>query len=111
VKLIVAYVRPHMAQATLEGLLEAGCPDALVHEGKRLVPGLRGEEYAFSIELGQRYEPMTILLFPAPEEAVDRWTKVIRRAARTGHHGDGDILVIPLDSMVSISVSAVDSTL
>jgi nitrogen regulatory protein PII len=110
VKLIVAYVRPHMAQATVAGLLEAGCPDALVHEGKRLVPGLRGEEYAFSIELGQRYEPMTILLFPAPEEAVDSWTEVIRRSARTGHHGDGDILVVPLDSMVRISGSAAEST-
>lgn len=65
-KLFVAYVRPHMAQATVAGLLEAGCPDVLVHDGKRLVPGLRGEEYAHSIELGQRYEPMTILMFPAP---------------------------------------------
>lgn len=102
-KLIVAYVRPHMAQATVGGLLEAGCSDLLVHDGKRLVSGLRGEEYAFSIDLGQRYEPMTILMFPAPEETVDSWTEVIRRSARTGHHGDGDILVVPLESIVRIS--------
>ncbi len=102
-KFIVAYVRPHMVQATATGLLEAGCPDLLVQDGKRLVRGLRGEEYAFSIELGQRYEPMTVLMFPAPEDAVDRWTEVIRRTARTGHHGDGDILVVQVDSMVQIS--------
>jgi len=110
-KLIVAYVRPHMVQATVTELLSAGCPDALVHEGKRLVSGLRGEEYAFSVELGQRYEPMTILMFPAPDVAVDSWTEVIRRSARTGHHGDGDILVLPLDSMVRISGSVAESTL
>lgn len=110
-KLFVAYVRPHMAQATVADLLEAGCPDVLVHDGKRLVPGLRGEEYAHSIELGQRYEPMTIIMFPAPEDAVARWTEVVRRAARTGHHGDGDILVVPLDSMVRISGSAAEGTL
>ncbi len=104
-KLIVAYVRPHMAQATAAGLLEAGCPDVLVYEGKRLVPGLRGEEYAFSVELGQRYEPMTVLLFPTPEEAAGRWTDIIRRTARTGHRGDGDVLVLPLEAAIRISES------
>ena len=108
-KLVVAYIRPHMAQAAVAGLLEAGCPDVLVHDGKRLVPGLRGEEYEYSIELGQRYEPMTIILFPAPEDVVARWTEVVRRTARTGHHGDGDILVVPLDAVVRISGSAAAS--
>lgn len=102
-KLLIAYVRPHMAQAAVGALLEAGCRDVLVHEVRRVVPGLRGEEYAFSVELGQRYEAMTALICPAEDEAAVRWTKALQQAGHTGHHGDGEVLVLPLESSVRIS--------
>lgn len=102
-KLLVAYVRPNMVQAAVSALLEAGCRDVLVQEVRRLVPGLRGEDYAFSVELGQRYEAMIALICPAEDGDAARWTEVARRAARTGQHGDGEVLVLPLDASVRIS--------
>lgn len=102
-KLCVVYLRPHMAQAAVAALLEVGCRDILAYEVKRLVPGLRGEEYEFSVELGQRYEPMMALIYPAPEDAVTRWTEVVQGAASTGQHGDGEVLVLPLEVVVRIS--------
>ncbi len=102
-KLLMAYIRPNMAQAVVAALLEAGCRDILVQDVKRLVPGLRGEDYAFSVELGQRYEAMTALTCPADDDAATRWTEVLRGAARTGQHGDGEVLVLPLDTRLHIS--------
>jgi len=101
--LLIAYIRPNMAQAVVAALLEAGCRDILVQDVKRLVPGLRGQDYAFSVELGQRYEAMTALTCPVDDDTATRWTDVIRGTARTGQHGDGEILVLPLVSRLHIS--------
>jgi len=102
-KLLMAYIRPNMAQAVVAALLEAGCRDILVQDVKRLVPGLRGEDYAFSVELGQRYEAMTALSCPVDDDTVTHWTDVLTGAARTGQHGDGEVLVLPLETRLHIS--------
>lgn len=102
-KLCIAYVRPHLAQAALGGLIEAGCSDVLVHEAKRVVAGLRGEDYAFSLELGQRYEAMAVLTFLAPDDTIAAWVDAVRRTAHTGHHGDGEIVVLPVEQRLQVS--------
>ena len=102
-KALVAYIRPNMAQAVVGALVEAGCRDILVHDVKRVVPGLRGEDYAFSVELGQRYEAMTALICPVEDQSAEHWIAVLRAAARTGQHGDGEVLVLPLEASVRIS--------
>lgn len=104
-KAIVAYIRPHMVQATVAELLEAGCEDILVHEVKRVVPGLRGNEYSYSVDIGQRYEAMTALICPAEDNIAPRWVDVLRASARTGHHGDGEIMVLPVEAITRISGS------
>ncbi len=102
-KAILAYVRPHMVQAAVAKLVEAGCEDIVVHDVKRVVPGLRGSEYAYSVELGQRYEAMTALICPADDEAAPKWVEVLRTAVWTGKHGDGEIMILPLSSILRIS--------
>ncbi|MGH7586265.1 MAG: hypothetical protein ACREMH_08465 [Gemmatimonadales bacterium] len=60
--------------------------------------------------LGQRYEPMTMLLFPTPDDAMAEWTEVVRRTALTGHHGDGVIMVVPLELLLRIGSPPAPST-
>ncbi len=102
-KTILAYVRPHMVQSAVAKLLDAGCEDIIVHEVKRVVPGLRGEEYAYSVEIGQRYEAMTALICPADDDTAQKWVEVLRAAVWTGQHGDGEIMILPLTSILRIS--------
>lgn len=102
-KMLITYVRPHMAQAVIGALLQAGCEDVLIQEVRRVVTGLKGEEYSFSVTLGQRYEPMTMLIFPAPEEFAPEWARLVQQSATTGHHGDGNVMILPVESRLPLS--------
>ncbi|HWA14836.1 MAG: P-II family nitrogen regulator [Gemmatimonadales bacterium] len=102
-KMLIAYVRPHMAQPVIAALLDAGCEDVLVHEVRRVVGGLTGPEYSFSVTLGQRYEPMTVLVVPAPDDWAETWAGVVHEAGGTGRHGDGGVLVLPVEASLQLS--------
>jgi hypothetical protein len=55
-KAIHAYVRRSLVGRVIERLLDQGCTNFSVFDVHRVTPGLRREEYAYSLELSQAYE-------------------------------------------------------
>ena len=102
-KMITAYVRENMSSHVVAALAGAGATEFTVLEVRRIVSGLPGGAYEFSVELGERFEAMTRLEVVCRSENSDRLVEVIRTAASTGRHGDGVIFVGPVDAAVRIS--------
>ncbi len=102
-KLIVGYVRNEMITHVTEALAAAGCHDFSVVDARRVVAGLRGENYDFSVMLGERFETMQRLEIICLAELAPIYSEALRRAAHTGRHGDGAIFVLPVEDAIRIS--------
>ncbi|MGH7630497.1 MAG: P-II family nitrogen regulator [Gemmatimonadales bacterium] len=105
-KMIHAYVRSAMAGHVLEALLERGCAAVSVVEVRGVSPGLRQEEYSFSISLAQPVEPMVKLEIVGSDAEVGDWVDLIARTASTGTLGDGMVFVTPVETAVRIGTGA-----
>ena len=101
-KMIQAYVRRAMAGSVIEALLGNGCTDISVIEVRGLTPGLRPEDYEFSVHLSQAYESISKLEIVGTDTQADAWTEVIVKAGRTGNVGDGMVFILPVDQAVRI---------
>lgn len=102
-KMIVAYVRSEMITHVVEALASAGCLDFTVLEARRVVAGLRGESYGFSLILGERFETVQKLEIVCRAELARPWADVIRGAAHTGRHGDGAIFILAVEEAMKVS--------
>lgn len=102
-KLILCYVRTEMISHVTEALAAVGCHDFSVVESRRVVTGLRGETYDFSLMLGERFETMQRLELVCPAELAPSYAEAVRRAAHTGRHGDGAIFILPIEEAIRVS--------
>lgn len=105
-KMIHAYVRSTMVGQVIESLLEQGCPAVSVVEVRGIMPGLRREEYAFSVHLAQPVESVAKLEIVAADDRAAEWAEVIARTASTGALGDGMVFLLPVDGAIRISTGA-----
>jgi nitrogen regulatory protein P-II 1 len=102
-KAIHAYVRRSLVGRVIEQLLDHGCTTFSVFDVHRVTPGLRREEYSYSLELSQAYEDMAKLEIVGSDLDVAKWTDVVADAASTGQSGDGMVFVLPVDEAIRIS--------
>ena len=102
-KAIHAYVRRSLVGRVIERLLDHGCTNFSVFDVHRVTPGLRREEYAYSLELSQAYEGVAKLEVVGPDLQVVQWADVIVEAASTGQPGDGMVFVLPIEEAIRIS--------
>ncbi len=105
-KMIHAYVRSTMVGHVLEALLERGCAAVSVVEVRGVSPGLRREEYSFSISLAQPVEPMAKLEIVGGDADVLAWADLIAGTASTGALGDGVVFVTPVETAIRIGTGA-----
>ncbi len=101
--MIHAYMRLGRVGPVLEALLECGCFAISVIEVRGITPGLRREEYEYSLRLAQAFEPMTKLEIVGTDAAVAEWAELIAGTARTGALGDGMVFVTPVETAIRIS--------
>jgi nitrogen regulatory protein PII len=105
VKEVKAYVRPHMTSRIVDSLVREGCSVFSILEvrgiARSTVSGLD-----FSVELGDRYEPMLKLEIICRDDHADRYAEIIRQAAHTGHEGDGLVFIESIESVTRISDGA-----
>lgn len=90
---IQAYVRPQLAARVIQALLDAGCDDLFLGETRRVVGGLQAPDVEYSVQLGQKVEPMMRLEIIGSADEVERWIGVIRSAGSSRRHGDGVVTV------------------
>jgi nitrogen regulatory protein P-II 1 len=102
-KAIHAYVRRSLVARVIERLLDHGCTNFSVFDVHRLTPGLRREEYSYSLELSQAYEGVAKLEVVGLDDQIAQWADVIVEAASTGQVGDGMVFVLPVEEAIRIS--------
>ena len=92
-QVIQAYVRPQLAARVIQALLDAGCDDLFIDETRRVVAGLQAEDFEYSVQIGQKVEPMTRLEVIGTADEVTRWAQVIRESGSSHRHGDGVVTI------------------
>lgn len=92
-QVIQAYIRPALAARVVQALLDAGCDDLFIDETRRVVTGLQAEEIEYSVQIGQKVEPMTRLEVIGTADEVTRSAQVIREAGSSRRHGDGVVTI------------------
>lgn len=101
-KMIKAVVRPEKYAEVLEALRKAGYPAAT----KFSILG-RGKQQGLKIGTTHYDEiPKDMIMIVVEDQSVDKVSKVITEAARTGKtgtYGDGKIFVLPVDRCITIS--------
>jgi len=102
-KQITAWVRSGMVNKLVEALEKARSGDFILMEARGIVQGLPGDSYRFSMDLGERFEPMVrmeVVCRPEDEAAL---VDAVRSAVTTGRKGDGMIFVTTVDAAIRIS--------
>ena len=105
-KQITAYVREGMVNKLVAALETANSGDFTLMEARGIIGGLPGDAYRFSVDLGERFEPMVRLELVCLAENADALVDAIRASASTGRKGDGMIFVTSVDSAIRISDGA-----
>lgn len=102
-KEIKAYVRAAMANRVVEALASEPGLHFSVLEVKGISPGLPAGTYDFSVVLGDAFERMLAFEVVCRDENWARIAERIRRAASTGHDGDGIVFVTEVAEAIRIS--------
>lgn len=92
-QVLQAGIRPALAARVIQALLDAGCDDLFIDETRRVVAGLQAEDIEYSVQIGQKVEPMTRLEVIGTADEVTRWVQVIREAGSSRRHGDGVVTI------------------
>lgn len=102
-KLILAIVKPFKVTELVDAL--------------RLVPGSPGMTVVSGRGFGRRpadapdtdpgadadFVPHDVVLVAAPQAQVDYLVELIARTAHTGRHGDGKLVVLPIEAALAIT--------
>ncbi len=105
-QIIQAYVRPQLAARVVQALLDAGCDSLFIDETRRVVTGLQAEDIEYSVQIGQKVEPMTRLELIGTTAEVSQWVQVIRETGSSRRHGDGVVTVFEAGEHFHLSGSA-----
>jgi len=103
VREIKAYVRANMANHVIEALASEQFLDFSILAVRGITPGLPREAYDYSVELGEAFEAIVKFELVCREENAERLAELIRRAACTGHKGDGMIFIAPIQEAIKMS--------
>jgi nitrogen regulatory protein P-II 1 len=101
-KEIKAIVRTDRVQAVVRAIEEVGAARILVCHVHSLGAGVDPEDFRISFEEGTTYTEKSKVEVVCRDEAVDPILSALSSAARTGHPGDGIILVSEVVRIVEV---------
>ena len=109
-QILIASVRLPLVARVIQALIDAGCPDLFMHDASRVLTGLDRSSSAYSVRLGQGFEPMVRLEAVGRPAEIVRWTEAVHQAASTGRHGDGVLCVLNAVGYFHLSGGIMDSS-
>lgn len=101
-KEIKIYLRPDRVEDVVNALMDAGVPHITINHVRSLGSGVDPKHKRLSLETCTWYTEKAKLEFECPDHDVDVLVPVIEMNARTGHAGDGVIIIVPIDRCVKI---------
>ena len=104
-----AYVRPQLAARVSQALIDSGCRDLFLDDASRVVAGRVSESAEYSVQIGQKVEPMIRLEVIGTADEVHRWLRIVRAAGSTLHHGDGVVTVSWASEFIHLSGPPTDA--
>jgi len=102
IKEIRAIVRTECLARVLQGLKQARITRVFVSKTHAIGAGVDPEDFEVTSEEGEAFTEKSRVEFLCPSARVDELLKVIRSCGRTGHRGDGVVMVYDLADVVSI---------
>jgi nitrogen regulatory protein P-II 2 len=104
-KFVIATVKPWKLDETLEALARVGLQTPTVTETK--VYGQKGSTEIYrGMEFTSKFLPMLKIEAAVPSDQIEKVTKAIADAAKTGQISDGEILVLDLEDAQRIGFGA-----
>ncbi|MEX2610904.1 MAG: P-II family nitrogen regulator [Gemmatimonadota bacterium] len=101
-KEIKAIVRTERVQAVVKAIEEIGAVRILICHVHSLGAGVDPEDYRVSFEEGATYTEKSKVEVVCRDESVDGILSALSAAARTGHPGDGIIVVTDLERVLQV---------
>jgi nitrogen regulatory protein PII len=101
-KEIKAVVRTDRVQAVVKAVEQIGAARILVCHVHSLAAGVDPENYRVSFEEGTTYTEKSKVEIVCGDDAVDGIIEAVTVAARTGHPGDGIIIVSEIERLVEV---------
>jgi nitrogen regulatory protein PII len=102
-KLVVAYIQPFQLEAVVDALRALpGLPGMTVSEAHGFGAHLAHPPHAGESPEVQPLKPKLRLEIACPATAVAGIVELLRANARTGHPGDGKIVVLALENAVRV---------
>lgn len=101
-KEIKAMVRTERVQAVVRALEEAGVAHLLICHVHSLGTGVDPEDFRVSFEEGSTYTEKCKVEVVSGDEVVDDVVAAISAAARTGHPGDGIVIVSEVERVIKV---------
>ena len=95
-------LRPESLTKVLEVLKESKVARFYVSRTKALGAGVDPEAYQVATDEGGAYSEKIVVEFLCPADRVDGLLDTLRGAARTGHRGDGVIVVSDAVDVVNV---------
>lgn len=99
---IKVYLRPDKVEDVVDALLNAGVPHLTINHVRSLGTGVDPDRKRLSLETCTWYTEKAKLELVCADQDVDVLVPVIEINARTGHAGDGVIVIAPVDRCVKI---------
>lgn len=97
-----AIVRTETLPRVIQALKNANVARIYVSRIHALGAGVDPEEYKVSAQEGEAYTEKAALEFLCTEDHVEELVEVVRKAAHTGHRGDGVIIVSGVLDVLSV---------
>lgn len=101
-KEIKAIVRTERVQAVVKALENAGVARLLICHVHSLGAGVDPEDFRISFEEGATYTEKCKVEVVCEDDAVDDVVQIISETARTGHPGDGIVIVSPVERVTNV---------
>lgn len=99
---IKAFIRTEMVDRVVHALRDAGITHMTLSHVRSLGSGVDPTDAKISTESGSWFTESVKLEAHCPAPDVERIVRVLNESARTGHPGDGLILVSPVERAVEI---------
>jgi nitrogen regulatory protein PII len=99
---VKAIIRSDCLPRVVQALRKARTSRFYLSRVHALGSGVDPEDFRMSMDEGEAYTEKTKVEFLCPAERVDEFVEVIRACARTGHRGDGVMIVSEVTDVVNV---------
>ena len=99
---VKAIVRTECVSDLLQALKDSGVPRVYLSRIHAVGSGVDPQDFKLSLDEGSLYTEKTKIEFVCTEERAHELVEIVREWARTGHRGDGVVIVSNVTDVINV---------